>query len=111
MKSMFTWIADGETGAQSFDFQPSDIPEDQQPQGLVAHLISGLVYVMPAAGPLVLTWSLDADLHLTLHSGTQTEIDKARALVERAFAEFEAVANIKFVEVAHHHVGDDAIVG
>ena len=94
-----------ETGAQHFILRPSDVPEDQRPQGLVAHLISGPVYVMPAAGPLVLTWSLDID-HPKSILLTQTEIDKARALMERAFAEFEAVINVKFVEVAHHDEDD-----
>ena len=94
-----------ETGAQHFILRPSDVPEDQRPQGLVAHLMGGQVYVMPAAGPLVLTWSLDIN-HPKSILLTQTEIDKARALMERAFAEFEAVINVKFVEVAHHDEDD-----
>lgn len=91
------------------NINPADLPE-----GIPQHLLAGFAWDMPEKGPLVLTWGLVRrepkagaadeyayrsvyDRHTALR--TLPEIQDARNMVNDALALFEAVVNIKFVEV------------
>lgn len=84
-------------GRHAFTFTPDDIPDDEEPTGLVRHLISGEAREMPVSGPLRLTWSLDVDAQNTLLD-TQPEIDQARADIIRALKQFSDAINVQFTE-------------
>lgn len=107
------WVAssneNGYISYEWFEVQPI-LPEND----FVRFLIGSSVYAMPATGPLVLTWSLltpDSDFdNRYLHAPdttTQDIIDEVRDKLVRAFASFEAIANLKFIEVQD----TDGIVG
>ncbi|MDD9842186.1 MAG: matrixin family metalloprotease, partial [Alphaproteobacteria bacterium] len=74
----------------------------QSPQ--TPYLLYGTSWAVPNTGPLIITWSLSGaplsppDAVSTLN--TQADSEAARAKVEAALAEFEAVTNLKFIEVA-----------
>ena len=89
-----------------FEFEPKDIPVEDRPELFVQYLISGLAWRLPETGPLTLTWSLatpEFDDQSQLDS--QQIIDLFREDLERAFAEFKAAANLRFIEVAHTSSG------
>ena len=58
------------------------------------------------AGSLTITWSLTADEsdRSAVKFDNQTGIDNIRPVLERAFAEFEAAANLKFIEVMENDI-------
>jgi len=64
------------------EHQPQETTEDA-PIG-IHHVISGWVWAIPTSGPLVLTWWM---------------------LINRAFAEIEKAANLRFVEVDENNYG------
>ncbi|XDZ65498.1 cadherin domain-containing protein [Alphaproteobacteria bacterium LSUCC0684] len=84
-------------------FSHDSIPKDKLPSPIVQSVIKGSAFTMPSAGPLVITWSLNIDIRNRIDNKTlfkdQADIDLARAMVERTLAEFEAAANLKFIEV------------
>lgn len=90
------------------DHQPQETTEDS-PIG-IQHVISGWVWAMPTSGPLVLTWSmatfLSPDARINPNKLTSTkQIETFRMLINRAFAEFEKAANLRFVEVDENDYG------
>ena len=78
-------------GARTYLQHRSDVPLPEEPGGLSNYILGGHAFVTPETGSLILTWALDPDSDFT---AAQT-----RPIVERALAMYEAVANIKFIEV------------
>ena len=100
-------------------FEISDVQPILPANDFVRFLLKGVAYAMPATGPLVLTWSLvtpDSETGnrfiRTPITTTQEIIDEARDKLVRVFASFEAVANLKFIEVqdTNGNVGDIRVV-
>ena len=82
------------------DYSPEDFAADDLPSELVQSILGLNVYKLPATGPITITWSLTLPAQDSTSALTgQAEIDIARTVINKAFAEFEAVANVKFVEV------------
>ena len=78
----------------------------------VKYLLAGNAFALPEEGPVIITWSLvipASDLSYFEETGiargvgqsttTQAQIDNHRDLLMRAFAEFEQVANLQFIEI------------
>ena len=78
-------------GARTYLHHRPDIPLPEEPGGLSNYILHGHAFVTPEMGPLILTWAHDPDSDYTAA--------QARPITERAFALYEAVANIKFIEV------------
>lgn len=101
----------------AYNVRRDDISPEHQPQETtddnpigIQHVISGWVWAMPTRGPLVLTWSmatfLSPDAHINPHKLTSAkQIETFRMLINRAFAEFEKAANLRFVEVDENEYG------
>ena len=73
-------------------------------------LAEGFAWSMPETGPLIITWSLARSDSPGLRPGmhiNDEHFDRYHALAERAMRAWEAVANIKFIEVADndHSIG------
>lgn len=96
--------------------QVKDILPDND---FVKYLLGSFAYALSADGPVIITWSLvlpTSDLRASQHANfegeaattSQAKIDGFRKNLEAAFAEFEAAANLKFIEVADtaEQVGD-----
>ena len=81
--------------------QPTVSPETADPKGYIRTLLSGHAFASPTTGPLTLTWSFNSLAADSLLQ-TQADIDAARLMINRAFAEFESAANLKFVEVGRN---------
>ena len=86
--------------------QNSDDAEDSAagllhrfPKAEAAKIVWGQHWVMPATGPLVLTWSLKVVAMFVGTAVSDEDRERQRKIVERALLKFEAVANIIFVEV------------
>lgn len=86
----------------AFTFRPEDIPDTAEPKGLARHLISGKAWVMPHKGPLKLTWAFNEEESLVNYN-------TAAPRIKKALAEFEAAANIEFIELDSSKVEDAAI--
>ena len=69
------------------------------PKAEAAKIIWGQHWVMPATGPLVLTWSLKVVGIFVGVAVSDEDKERQRQIVEKALLKFEAVANIIFVEV------------
>ncbi|MGI9439925.1 MAG: hypothetical protein ACR2OT_02990 [Parvibaculales bacterium] len=78
----------------------------------VKYLLAGNAFALPEEGPVIITWSLvipASDLSYFEEIGvpkdlgqsttTQAQINNHRDLLMRAFAEFEQVANVQFIEI------------
>ena len=81
----------------------------------VKYLLVGSAYALPEEGPVIITWSLviptsdlsyfdeeatsEAPHDVGQSTATQAQIDNHRDLLMRAFAEFEQVANVQFIEI------------
>ena len=75
----------------------SRIAPDDRPMGDMVDIWSGLIYDMPIEGPVQITWGFDlTDERNGLDD--QAEIDTVTAIVKKAAAEFEAAANVKFIQ-------------
>ena len=113
------WVATTDE-ADYFTFSPTDVQNILPNNDFVQYILGGPAYALPANGPLILTWSLvlpasprDGFTSQSIPATTNQErIDKARSYLERAFDEFESVANLKFIEVADgtDKVGDIRII-
>lgn len=88
--------------------QVKDILPDND---FVKYLLGSFAYALPADGPVIITWSLvlpTSDLRRSEHANfegeaatiSQAKIDGFRKNLEAALSEFEAAANLKFIEVA-----------
>lgn len=93
-----------ETGVATVNTHETLIPDEDQPTGLVRYLMGSSVFASPTTGPLTLTWSFDNNNERSMLQ-TQADFDAARVMMERAFAEFENAANLKFIEVGRN--GED----
>lgn len=82
-----------------FFIKPTDFTEAQKPSEYARHLLGNEVWKMPKTGPLLLTWSIDLAGSPALEE--QADIERFRAHIRRVLDEFEAAANLKFVEVTH----------
>ena len=80
-------------GVAFYLFRRANIPTPQEPGGLANYLIAGKAFVMPDEGSLILTWNFGSDLYL--------DAEFVRPYLNRAFAAYEEVIDIKFVEVEH----------
>lgn len=69
------------------------------PKADVAKVIWGQHWVMPATGPLVLTWSFKVRGFIQGLAVSEEDKENQRQIVERALLKFEAVTNILFIEV------------
>ena len=74
------------------------IPEDQPYTHL---LLTGHAFYMPKTGPLEITWSIVTEQSPSAREDavSSDKLDAFRAMWERAFAEYERIINIKFIEV------------
>ena len=81
---------DGGFGAYTLPYE--NVPQDARPIGLASHIIDGYAKIMPDTGPLIFTWSLDAN---SLYGASDV-----RVYLDEAFDAFEKAANLKFIEVA-----------
>ena len=92
------------------NFSPDSILPEELPRLEIQELMLGERWLKSYPGPITLTWSLTPNRGTqdTLSLDNQAGIDNARPVLERAFAEFEAAANLKFIEVME---GDDSIIG
>jgi len=102
---------------RNYVINPSDIEADKQPppettqsELNASHILSGVVWRMPREGPLVLTWSMATSsspdaAENTRILATQEQIDLTRILINRAFAEYENAANLRFIEVDENQYG------
>lgn len=98
-----------------FIFTPADIPDDvisahiplnTSPKVSLQYLIGGQAWRMPETGPLTLTWSLATpEFEAQSQLDSQRIIDLFREDLVRAFAEFEAAANLRFIEVGQSSSG------
>lgn len=114
------WVAQTDE-ADYFRFNFPNVRSILPNNDFVQYILGGFAYALPANGPLILTWSLvlpnsplDGFIASSLPPATtsQAMLDKARSHLERAFDEFERVANLKFIEVADgtDKVGDIRIL-
>ena len=81
---------DGGFGAYTLPYE--NVPQDARPDGLASYIIDGYAKIMPDEGPLIFTWSLDAN---SLYGASEV-----RVYLDEAFDAFEKAANLKFIEVA-----------
>ena len=94
------------------DMPKSDFASSQLPDASTQNLLTNRVWSMPLEGPLIITWSMATPESFSrgdlLYTDTQTNIDKLRHSLNKAFAAFETVANLKFIEVSDNvtNVGD-----
>ena len=88
-----------------FYFYPADLPEAAQPKGEIKYILLGEAFVMPETGPVKIAWGLNLN-HEKNGLVTPEKIHQALDYIERAIAEFEAVANIKFVQSTTNNRND-----
>ena len=81
---------DGGFGAYTLPYE--NVPQEARPIGLASYIIDGYAKIMPDTGPLIFTWSLDAN---SLYGASEV-----RVYLDEAFDAFEKAANLKFIEVA-----------
>ena len=102
-----------------FEFTYEQVKDILPDNDFVPYILHSFPLAMPQRGPLIITWSLvttasDLAYHNSIFPtqapspNSQSQIETFRATIIRAFQEFEAVINIKFVEVADtaSNVGD-----
>ena len=98
--------ASGEITDRYFRFTGDEINDDDKPDGLARHLISGYAFAMPSKGPLVITWRLDEDympIDGEAFVDTPKEIAEAKRRLQAAFDDIEAIANVRFEESTDSH--------
>lgn len=99
------WIANElENRNDYFEFTYSQVRNIIPNNDFVKYIIDGFAYAMPQTGPLILTWSLvlpdNAEGFVNIPStDSQSNVDRFRENLNRAFDEFEQAANVKFIEV------------
>ena len=81
---------DGGFGSYTLPYE--NVPQEARPSGLASYIIDGYAKIMPDEGPLIFTWSLDAN--------SIYEAADVRVYLDEAFDAFEDAANLKFIEVA-----------
>lgn len=79
--------------AEIYYYDRSYIPPAEQPNGLATYLLKTSAFRMPSKGPLILTWSLGSSIFAA---------SLIRPWLDKAFAIFEAVAHIKFIEIEQY---------
>ena len=90
-----TNLAPGEEYAPDITITPNEIPDEHLPRDFVQHLIDGIVWRMPATGPLIITYFIDMTPNIDMTSlGDRFQSELGEVLLS-----LERVANVKFVEV------------
>ena len=77
----------------TYGFSKLSIPLPEEPSGLANHLVNGIAFAMPDEGPLILPWAVTPN--------SIYDLDIVRPILNRAFAAYEEVTNIKFIEVEY----------
>ena len=90
-----------------FLLSSSDIADEHMPRDFVQHLIYEYQWRVPATGPVIIQYSIDADQLASFFNNNQLDISRFHSLLDAALLSFEQAANLKFVEVAHREDGDD----
>lgn len=84
--------------AELYLYSRTHIPPNEQPTGLTNYLLNVFAFRMPSSGPLTLTWSLGSSIFAA---------NVIRPWLDKAFAAFEAVAHIRFIEIEPYGDADN----
>ena len=90
-----------------FFLSSSNIADEHLPSDFVQHLIYAYQWRVPATGPVIIQYSINADQIASSFNDIQLDISRFHSLLDAALLSFEQAANLKFVEVAHREDGDD----
>ena len=83
--------------SETYQYTRAYIPPTAEPDSFTTYLLNFFAFRMPTAGALTLTWSLGSSIFAA---------NVIRPWLNKAFAEFEAAAHVKFIEIEAYADGN-----